>query len=239
MSLSTSAAAARPRRGAALLASSAALALSATVLFAPGAHAAATTDDVPTGYVDLIGYVYNAAGATIDDVDVYAYAKTAAGKGKRYASALTYGGQYVLEVPASATYVVTYSYDPDHAKYAAKQVDFTAGSGGTQKVARVTLVLAAPTVAKKPRIGDPHGDKVGATLTVSSGTWSYAFKAKEFSYQWLRNGKPIAKATRSTYRITTADEGRTLTVKVTAKDPAIETGHATTAGFKVPKRAKG
>lgn len=37
-----------------------------------------------------------------------------------------------------------------------------------------------------------------------------------YSYQWLRNGIAIKGATRSTYRLTTADKGRKVSVKVVA-----------------------
>jgi hypothetical protein len=43
--------------------------------------------------------------------------------------------------------------------------------------------------------------------------------AASYSYQWLRGGKPIKKATTATYRIRKADRGRRLSVRVTASAP--------------------
>jgi hypothetical protein len=55
--------------------------------------------------------------------------------------------------------------------------------------------------------------KVGRTLKVKVGSWS---PAPEFSYQWYRGGKPIAKATFATYKLKSADLGKRISVKVTA-----------------------
>lgn len=61
----------------------------------------------------------------------------------------------------------------------------------------------------------------GKTLRASvSGKWAVSFgsgpaagKTKE-RYQWLRNGKSIAGATKSSYRTTAADIGKSVTVRV-------------------------
>ncbi len=55
--------------------------------------------------------------------------------------------------------------------------------------------------------------KVGSTLTANTGTWSPTPTA--FTYQWLRNGTAISGATSATYKLVTADAGKSLTVKVT------------------------
>ncbi|MBM7518383.1 hypothetical protein [Nocardioides nitrophenolicus] len=43
--------------------------------------------------------------------------------------------------------------------------------------------------------------------------------ASTYSYQWLRNGKPIKRATAASYRIRKADRGRRLAVRITASAP--------------------
>lgn len=76
-------------------------------------------------------------------------------------------------------------------------------------------------VAKKPVVA---GKKIaGRTVKVSTGT--YAPKADKITYQWQRSGKPVKGATKSTYRVTAADRGKKLTVKVSA----IKNGYATRA----------
>jgi hypothetical protein len=53
---------------------------------------------------------------------------------------------------------------------------------------------------------------VGQTLTATTGTWS---PQPKFAFQWLRNGVAISRATKATYRLTSADLGSTIRVRVT------------------------
>lgn len=57
--------------------------------------------------------------------------------------------------------------------------------------------------------------KVGSRLYASTGSWIP--DPTSYSYRWLRNGKAITHATGSTYRLTKADKGKKISVKVTAK----------------------
>lgn len=54
---------------------------------------------------------------------------------------------------------------------------------------------------------------VGNTLTVDTGSW--APRPVALTYQWKRNGVPIAGATGATYVVAAADRGAGLTVSVT------------------------
>jgi len=58
------------------------------------------------------------------------------------------------------------------------------------------------------------GSKVGQTLTVILGSWD---SGTTFTYQWWRNGKPVAKANKSSYKLSSLDKGAKITVGVTAK----------------------
>jgi hypothetical protein len=69
---------------------------------------------------------------------------------------------------------------------------------------------------------------VGATLTVAVGNWS---PVPTFSYQWLRDGVAIPGATASTYVLTEADDGHTLSIQVTGTAPGRVTAVKTSAGF--------
>jgi hypothetical protein len=55
-------------------------------------------------------------------------------------------------------------------------------------------------------------------------------------YQWYRNGIKIKKATKSTYKLTKADRGKRITVKVTGKKRGYHTHTRTSA--KTAKIAK-
>ncbi|KQW43086.1 hypothetical protein ASC77_22635 [Nocardioides sp. Root1257] len=105
----------------------------------------------------------------------------------------------------------------------------TATSGPTAAVGLGTLVRGTPTVAGKAQ--------VGARLTVKPGTWRPA--GVTLRLQWLRNGKPINKATRSTYAVTRADQGKRISVRVTGSRAGYATATATskaTGKVKAKKR---
>jgi hypothetical protein len=74
--------------------------------------------------------------------------------------------------------------------------------------------------------------KAGQTLTCSPRSWSGS--ADSYSYQWSRDGTPVAGATNATYTVQQLDEGDTLTCTVTAADVAGAGKPATTAGLAIP-----
>ncbi|MGY5319883.1 hypothetical protein ACXA45_11690, partial [Neomicrococcus lactis] len=77
-------------------------------------------------------------------------------------------------------------------------------SVATALIARGTLVSATPTISGTK--------KVGYTLTANTGTWTYG---TTFKYQWYRLGVAITGATAKTYKLTSLDVAKSLTVKVT------------------------
>lgn len=78
--------------------------------------------------------------------------------------------------------------------------------------APVAVDVTAPVATTAPSIvGQP---KPGAELAADPGVWSEG--GLTFSYEWLRDGEPIRGATRTEYRVTGADRGHALSVRVTA-----------------------
>ena len=73
--------------------------------------------------------------------------------------------------------------------------------------------------------------KIGQTLTASTGTWKPT--PAKLTYQWLRGGKAISGATKSSYKVLVDDAGAKLSVAVTgSKDgytTVTTTSDATTA----------
>lgn len=61
---------------------------------------------------------------------------------------------------------------------------------------------------------------VGSTLKLSKGSWTSGTK---FAYQWLRDGKAIKKATKTSYKLTSSDAAQTITVRVTGEKSGYET----------------
>lgn len=79
-------------------------------------------------------------------------------------------------------------------------------SKATAKVAAGTLKTAAPTISGTAG--------VGYTLSAKAGTWT---SGTSLSYRWYANGTAITGATKSTFKITSAQKDRAITVKVTGK----------------------
>ena len=74
--------------------------------------------------------------------------------------------------------------------------------------------------------------RVGSTLTAHLADGD-GFDPAQVSYQWLRDGQPIANQTGTTYQLTSDDTGRSITVRASYTDYAThsESPSGTTAGF--------
>jgi hypothetical protein len=80
--------------------------------------------------------------------------------------------------------------------------------------------IARPTITGRP--------SVGKRLSVASkGRWSAP--GHRFGYQWLRNGKAISGATKTTYRLTTKDRTQRISLRVQATRAGYPTVRATSA----------
>lgn len=103
------------------------------------------------------------------------------------------------------------------------------GESAVRTVVTVDSGLAAPVNTKAPSISGAA--KVGKTLKASPGKWDMADLT--FSYQWLRDGAPIAGATGTSYKVVTADRGTALSVRVTAAAEGRPSGVADSAAVVV------
>ena len=77
--------------------------------------------------------------------------------------------------------------------------------------------------------------QVGKKLTAKRGTWT---SGTSFAYQWLRDGKKISKATKSTYTLVAKDKGKKITVTVTGKKSGYTTVAKTSAKTSKVKAGK-
>ena len=89
-------------------------------------------------------------------------------------------------------------------------------------------VAAGVLTTVKPKI--TGAAKVGKKLTAKPSTWKPS--GVKLSYQWLRSGKAIKGATKSTYKLAKADKGKKITVKVTGKRAGYTTKSATSKATK-------
>lgn len=91
-------------------------------------------------------------------------------------------------------------------------------SASTSKIAAATLKTATPKILGTARFGQ--------TLSVKPGTWTSNTK---FGYQWYRNGKAISGAKSTKYKLTPADAGKQITVKVTGTKAGYTTASKSSA----------
>ena len=92
----------------------------------------------------------------------------------------------------------------------------------------LSVVAGAPTITGKAR--------VGKTLTAHTGTWSPL--PVTFTYQWLRNGQPVAGATGAKYKLRKKDKGKRMSVTVTGAKPGYTSAAATSPQTKKVKKKK-
>ncbi|WP_051477277.1 hypothetical protein [Arthrobacter sp. Br18] len=90
-------------------------------------------------------------------------------------------------------------------------------------IAAGTIGSIPPTIAGFPA--------TGSVLIASSGTWTPA--PIEVTYQWFRSGEAVAGATGSTYRLTSADVGATMTVNATGTAAGYAPAHRSSASTPV------
>ncbi len=98
--------------------------------------------------------------------------------------------------------------------------------------ARSFTVDAGLTAVTAPVISAPEGSAVGRTLTSTPPRWSPdPSELVTNTYQWLADDQVIRGATAPTFTVTTAQYGRTITLRVTGKRHGYTDGVATSAGI--------
>ncbi|GGD30880.1 hypothetical protein GCM10007231_33000 [Nocardioides daphniae] len=113
-----------------------------------------------------------------------------------------------------------------------------ADANGNQTVVTRTVEVVAPPAPVNTHLPSIAGSgALGSVLHASNGQWENLDPA-EVTVQWFRNGVEIAGARDNSHLVTAADQGRTLTVQVSAKvvghDPVV----VRSAAFEVPAAEK-
>ncbi len=94
----------------------------------------------------------------------------------------------------------------------------------------ITVGKALITLKTAPRI--TGATSLGSTLTANVGTYAPAPSA--YAYQWYRNGAAITGARYRTYRLAAADNGRSITVRVSASRIYSDTRVTMSPALKLP-----
>lgn len=96
-------------------------------------------------------------------------------------------------------------------------------------------IAGAPTLTGPPSLGGSA--EIGQTLTATHGTWE-GYPAPSYTYQWMActsgNCSPIGGATDSTFVVTSAQEGDTIEVQVTATNSVGNASATSNATGSVP-----
>jgi hypothetical protein len=111
----------------------------------------------------------------------------------------------------------------------------TSGSSSAATSAGTTVALPQPVNTVAPTISGTVSS--GATLSASTGTWTYA---SSYTYAWYRGDMPISGATSATYVATAYDVGVPIKVKVTATNTTgstTATSSATTGTYSLTNGA--
>jgi hypothetical protein len=110
------------------------------------------------------------------------------------------------------------------------------GADGQTASADVADVAQLPErdqpVVVKPRVDAPATVGVGTVLESSEPVWLIA--PDSVSYQWLRDGQPIPRATGSAYTVTAADIGHEMSVAVTGRREGFADSTLTSPGVILP-----
>ena len=108
----------------------------------------------------------------------------------------------------------------------------TDAAGNRARVDRVVTVAPAALTVGTPTVTGTA--KVGSALAAKTGSWT---KGTSFTYQWMRDGAPIRGAVTATHRLTAADAGARISVRVTGTLNGYATAAKTSAA--TAKVAKG
>ncbi|MDF1487426.1 Ig-like domain-containing protein [Tessaracoccus caeni] len=98
---------------------------------------------------------------------------------------------------------------------------------------RFTVVPQQDLTTKTPKITGTA--KVGKTLKVDSTSVAWTPAKVTLKYQWLRDGKSIKGATKSSYKLTNSDAGKKISVKVTGSKSGYKTVSKTSKTVSVAK----
>jgi endo-1,4-beta-xylanase len=101
------------------------------------------------------------------------------------------------------------------------------------KTSKATVKVASGSLVKRPTPTISGPAKVGSTLTVKPGSWDRGVK---LSYRWYADGTAIRGATKATLRLTTAERGERITVKVTASKPGYASVSRTSKATRAVRR---
>lgn len=147
-------------------------------------------------------------------------------------------GDYELDGLAAGTYTIRFKYRG----ISGSGVGFKPTSKSATVSGTATTTVSTPTLGlddwvKKIRSKIKGTKSVGHTLKRSNTAWRASYhpneRASSWRYQWLRNGSAISGANAYKYKLTSADRGRKISLRITYYHIGFPTGSTTSKAYTV------
>ena len=179
----------------------------------------------------VTGQILDPSGEPVPDVYVTALSAVTSER-EVLAEAMTdSSGNYRLRGLPAGSYWLRMIYSSDG--FLTRSIYVTVAEGQTLTT-NATLDLAS---FRKTYGAYISGTKtVGKTLTAKATAWlagSYPTTWATMTVQWKRNGSAISGATNWTYKLTSADKGKKISVTATARRYGYQTGTVTSSSYTV------
>ncbi|HEY3736700.1 MAG TPA: hypothetical protein VGL26_04590 [Jatrophihabitans sp.] len=179
------------------------------------------------GQGSVKGSVLGAAGSIPSGI----LAQIVQSSSKRVVAVTGAGPDFFVDGLAPGHYFARF-IDANEVYNTATSADFTITANQTltlptEQLLKLIKNTKAPSISGTPT--------VGKTLKAKPGLWSAPVSTPK--YQWLRSGRSIKGATKSSYKVTKSDAGKKLTVRVTAAPQYYKAVNAVSKATK-PVRAK-
>jgi alpha-tubulin suppressor-like RCC1 family protein len=130
---------------------------------------------------------------------------------------ISFGSTYTVK-PSDLGYSIAYTITAKKSGY----IDYSEDTN--------PKVVAVGSLVKTPSPKILGVAKVKQSLSTLTGSWD---SGVTLSYQWLRNGVAISKATSAKYKLTAADKGKKISIKVTGKKLGFQTVSKTSAPISI------
>lgn len=177
------------------------------------------------------GRVVDPSGGPVPDVDVTALSAVTSEREVMAQAMTDASGNYTLKGLPTGDYWLRMNYSTDG--FLTRSV-FVSVREGQTLTTNATMDLAS---FRKSYGAYIQGTKtVGKTLTTTATAWlagSYPTTRATMTVQWKRNGVPISGATNWTYKLTSSDKGKKISVTATAARYGYRTGSSTSTSYSV------
>lgn len=202
-------------------------AITVTVTVHRSGHAPTSVTTAPTSAI--LGKFSQGKSAISGTVGVENTVKASVGTWSPKPSSYTY--QWRRDgVPIDGATGSSYTLVPDDAG-TQLTLAVTAHKSGYASSTKVTPAKAVPLYySATPELTVDGAGTIGSTLTAVPGDWEPG--PVSISYQWKRNGASISKATKSTYKLTSSDLNKNITVTIKVSKSGYGTVYRTSAPVK-------